>query len=184
MGNQQEVLQAQLERTKLLREITMNQLEPGKIQAESSSFSTAHNPRPTSRRPNSRKLPLPTPMTSCLPRRKPTIPKSLARKKWSRARIAGGPCEEGFLPGFQPSIHVAADRPLAIPRLLPGDTRRPHSDLSRRDASSPNWLRPKRTETVRKVNTKRRRNRSRSSFASSSSGRKNRRSCSRFTAKD
>jgi len=33
MGNQQEVLQAQLERTKLLREITMNQLETGKIQA-------------------------------------------------------------------------------------------------------------------------------------------------------
>jgi outer membrane protein, heavy metal efflux system len=34
MGNQQEVLQAQLERTKLLREITTNQLEAGKIQAE------------------------------------------------------------------------------------------------------------------------------------------------------
>jgi outer membrane protein, heavy metal efflux system len=34
MGNQQDVLQAQLERTKLLREITMNQLEAGKVQAE------------------------------------------------------------------------------------------------------------------------------------------------------
>jgi cobalt-zinc-cadmium efflux system outer membrane protein len=34
MGNQQEVLQAQLERTKLFREITTNQLEAGKIQAE------------------------------------------------------------------------------------------------------------------------------------------------------
>jgi cobalt-zinc-cadmium efflux system outer membrane protein len=34
MGNQQEVLQAQLERTKLLREITTNQLEAGKAQAE------------------------------------------------------------------------------------------------------------------------------------------------------
>jgi outer membrane protein, heavy metal efflux system len=34
MGNQQEVLQSQLERTKLLREITMNQLEAGKVQAE------------------------------------------------------------------------------------------------------------------------------------------------------
>jgi cobalt-zinc-cadmium efflux system outer membrane protein len=34
MGMQQEVLQAQLERTKLLREITMNQLEAGKMQAE------------------------------------------------------------------------------------------------------------------------------------------------------
>src|SRR5579859_3933808 len=33
MGNQQDVLQAQLERTKLLREINMNQLEQGKIQA-------------------------------------------------------------------------------------------------------------------------------------------------------
>jgi cobalt-zinc-cadmium efflux system outer membrane protein len=33
MGNQQEVLQAQIERTKLLREITMNQLETGKTQA-------------------------------------------------------------------------------------------------------------------------------------------------------
>jgi cobalt-zinc-cadmium efflux system outer membrane protein len=33
MGNQQEVLQAQLERTKLLREINMNQLEQGKMQA-------------------------------------------------------------------------------------------------------------------------------------------------------
>jgi cobalt-zinc-cadmium efflux system outer membrane protein len=33
MGNQQEVLQAQLEKTKLLREITTNQLEIGKIQA-------------------------------------------------------------------------------------------------------------------------------------------------------
>ncbi len=33
MGNQQEVLQAQIERTKLLREITMNQLESGKAQA-------------------------------------------------------------------------------------------------------------------------------------------------------
>jgi outer membrane protein TolC len=33
MGNQQEVLQAQIERTKLLREITMNQLERGKAQA-------------------------------------------------------------------------------------------------------------------------------------------------------
>jgi outer membrane protein, heavy metal efflux system len=34
MGNQQDVLQAQLERTKLLREITSNQLEAGKKQAE------------------------------------------------------------------------------------------------------------------------------------------------------
>jgi outer membrane protein TolC len=34
MGNQQEVLQAQLERTKLLREITTNQMEAGKVQAE------------------------------------------------------------------------------------------------------------------------------------------------------
>ena len=34
MGNQQEVLQAQLEQTKLLREITANRLEAGKIQAE------------------------------------------------------------------------------------------------------------------------------------------------------
>ena len=34
MGNQQDVLQAQLERTKLLREIAMNQLEAGKSQAE------------------------------------------------------------------------------------------------------------------------------------------------------
>ncbi len=34
MGNQQDVLQAQLERTKLLREITANQLEFGKMQAE------------------------------------------------------------------------------------------------------------------------------------------------------
>lgn len=33
MGNQQEVLQAQLERTKLLRETSMNQLEQGKMQA-------------------------------------------------------------------------------------------------------------------------------------------------------
>jgi len=34
MGNQHEVLQAQLERTKLLSEITVNQLEAGKIQAQ------------------------------------------------------------------------------------------------------------------------------------------------------
>src|SRR3989454_682542 len=34
IGNQQDVLQAQLERTKLLREITTNQLEAGKAQAE------------------------------------------------------------------------------------------------------------------------------------------------------
>jgi cobalt-zinc-cadmium efflux system outer membrane protein len=34
MGNQQDVLQAQLERTKLLREISMNQLEFGKVQSE------------------------------------------------------------------------------------------------------------------------------------------------------
>jgi len=34
MGNQHDVLQAQLERTKLLREITTNQLEAGKFQAE------------------------------------------------------------------------------------------------------------------------------------------------------
>jgi cobalt-zinc-cadmium efflux system outer membrane protein len=34
MGNQQDVLQAQLERTKLLREISSNQLEAGKMQAE------------------------------------------------------------------------------------------------------------------------------------------------------
>ena len=33
MGNQQDVLQAQLERTKLLREITMNQLEAEKVEA-------------------------------------------------------------------------------------------------------------------------------------------------------
>jgi outer membrane protein TolC len=34
LGNQQDVLQEQLERTKLLREINMNQLEQGKLQAE------------------------------------------------------------------------------------------------------------------------------------------------------
>jgi cobalt-zinc-cadmium efflux system outer membrane protein len=34
MGNQQEALQAQLEETKLLREITSNQLEAGKLQAQ------------------------------------------------------------------------------------------------------------------------------------------------------
>jgi outer membrane protein TolC len=34
MGNQQEVLQAQLEQTKLLREVTANRLEAGKLQAD------------------------------------------------------------------------------------------------------------------------------------------------------
>jgi cobalt-zinc-cadmium efflux system outer membrane protein len=34
MGNQQDVLQAQLERTRLLRDISMNQLEEGKVQAQ------------------------------------------------------------------------------------------------------------------------------------------------------
>src|SRR6516162_3442726 len=34
MGNQQEVLQAQLEQTKLLREVTANHLEAGRLQAE------------------------------------------------------------------------------------------------------------------------------------------------------
>jgi len=34
LGNQQEVLQAQLEQTKMLREITANRLEAGKLQAE------------------------------------------------------------------------------------------------------------------------------------------------------
>jgi outer membrane protein TolC len=34
MGNQQDVLQAQLERTKLLRDVTTTQLEEGKVQAE------------------------------------------------------------------------------------------------------------------------------------------------------
>jgi cobalt-zinc-cadmium efflux system outer membrane protein len=38
MGNQQEVLQAQLERTKLLREIATNELETGKVQAEIKQF--------------------------------------------------------------------------------------------------------------------------------------------------
>jgi outer membrane protein TolC len=38
LGNQQEVLQAQLERTKLLREMNMNQLEQGKVQAELKSL--------------------------------------------------------------------------------------------------------------------------------------------------
>ena len=38
MGNQQEVLQAQLERTKLLKEITTNQLEAGKLQAETNQL--------------------------------------------------------------------------------------------------------------------------------------------------
>lgn len=38
LGNQQEVLQAQLERTKLLRETNMNQLEQGKVQAELKSL--------------------------------------------------------------------------------------------------------------------------------------------------
>lgn len=38
MGNQQEVLQAQLERTKLLKEITSNQLESGKLQAETNQL--------------------------------------------------------------------------------------------------------------------------------------------------
>ena len=34
MGNQQEILQAQLEQTKLLREVTANRLEAGKLQAQ------------------------------------------------------------------------------------------------------------------------------------------------------
>jgi outer membrane protein TolC len=38
MGNQQEVLQAQLERTKLLKEITTNQLEAGKLRAETNQL--------------------------------------------------------------------------------------------------------------------------------------------------
>jgi cobalt-zinc-cadmium efflux system outer membrane protein len=38
MGNQQEVLQAQLERTKLLKEITTNQLAAGKLQAETNQL--------------------------------------------------------------------------------------------------------------------------------------------------
>ncbi len=38
MGNQQEVLQAQLERTKLLKEINTNQLEAGKLQAETNQL--------------------------------------------------------------------------------------------------------------------------------------------------
>jgi outer membrane protein TolC len=38
MGNQQEVLQAQLEQTKLRREVTANRLEAGKLQAELKQF--------------------------------------------------------------------------------------------------------------------------------------------------
>jgi outer membrane protein TolC len=38
LGNQQDILQEQLERTKLLREINMNQLEQGKLQAELKNF--------------------------------------------------------------------------------------------------------------------------------------------------
>ena len=47
MGNQQDLLRAQLEQTKLLREITMHHLEVASYRRRSSSTSTASSLRPT-----------------------------------------------------------------------------------------------------------------------------------------
>ena len=47
LGNQQDVLQAQLERTKLLREINMNQLEQGKMQATLNNLLNRSQDSPT-----------------------------------------------------------------------------------------------------------------------------------------
>ena len=173
---------AQLERTKLLREITTNQLEAGRFKRKSSSFSTVRNLRPTSRPPNSRKAPAYT-YDQLLAAAKVNNPEIAGAQDGREARIAGGPCQEGFLPGLQPSIHVAADRPHAIPRLLRGDARSPYSDLS--------WATPAARTSSSRSGSKSRKKRARSADPTNRLPasravlrRKNRQSCSRFTAKD
>ena len=87
MGNQQDLLQAQLEQTKLLREITMHHLEVAKAQAQikqllnrpqsSPDIETAELARNTASVHLRR--------TAC-PRRKPRTRRFLARRRWSRSR--------------------------------------------------------------------------------------------------
>ena len=81
MGNQQDVLQAQLERTKLLREITINQLEAGKVQAEMKQLLNRQQSSPDIETAELRIPRLPTPMTNCWLRRRLNNPEIAGAQK-------------------------------------------------------------------------------------------------------
>ena len=112
MGNQQDVLQAQLEQTKLLREITHAPSRSGQgRRRRSSSFSTARNLRPTLKPAELPETPLPYTFDELLAATKAQNPEiSGAQKMVEKQKLASRSCPQGFLPGLQCSIHVAAHR--------------------------------------------------------------------------
>ena len=110
MGNQQEVLQAQLERTKLLREITTNQLEAGKVQAEIKQLLNRPQSSPDIETTELSESAAGYTFDQLLDAAKTNNPEIVgAQKMIERQALAGGPCEERLLPGLQSSIHVAAN---------------------------------------------------------------------------
>ncbi len=131
MGNQQEVLQAQLERTKLLREITMNQLEAGKVQAEIKQLLNRLQSSPDIETIELSETGLSYTYDQLLAAASANNPEIAgAQRMVEKQGLQVDLAKKDFYPGLQPSIHVAAHRPYAVSRLLPVDARRPHSDLS------------------------------------------------------
>ena len=81
MGTQQDVLQAQLEKTKLFREITMHHLEVGKLQAQLKQLLNRSQESSDIEPPISRKHLLCKPTTIFWPRHKSRTRKSLAHRR-------------------------------------------------------------------------------------------------------
>ena len=131
MGNQQDVLQAQLERTKLLREITMNQLEFGKVQSEMKNLL---NRSQSSSDIETAELSESTPaynFDQLLTEAKANNPDLAGMQKMvERQGLQVDLAKKDFYPDFNVQGMWQRTDPIAIPRLLPIYRRHAHSDLS------------------------------------------------------
>jgi len=101
IGNQQEVLQAQLEQTKLLREITTNHLEAGKLQAELKQLLGRPQTSPDLSPEEISESPLTRSFEELLPAAQANNPQiSGAQKTVDRQKIAIEIAKKDFYPDF------------------------------------------------------------------------------------
>ena len=101
MGNQQEVLQAQLEQTKLLREVATNRLEAGKLQAELKQLLGRPQASPDLSTEEISESPLTRSYEELLSAAQSNNPRiSVARKSIDRQKVAIEIAKKDFYPDF------------------------------------------------------------------------------------
>jgi len=149
MGTQQDVLQAQLQKTKLLREIAMHHLQVGKLEAQLKQLLNRSQESPDIEAADLTETPLVQTYSDLLAAAQLQNPGiASAQKMIEKQSLQVDLARKDFYPDFNVQYMLATYRPRAIPCLLHAERRHQGPDLSQPQNSVPNSLRPNRKSFV------------------------------------